>query len=107
MNTENKNNLKIDDLLSAVGTEGKYQNVIIGISCFLILQNAMILLSSNYNFAISPYTQCPSPHQGISLCTQYVCSLPPNQRAQYMNPQIAQIKTLGNQFGNYHCQQQY
>ena len=38
------------------------------------------------------------------MCTKYACSKPQSQRAQYENPQIAQLKTLGNSFGYYQCQ---
>lgn len=86
---------------------GCYQVGIILMCCFLILQNGMLFLASAYTFALASYDQCHAPHQGISLCTKYVCALPLNQRAQYENPQIAQLKTLGNQFGNFHCQKEY
>jgi len=72
-----------------------------------MMQNGMIFLTSGYNYAVAPYSQCSAPHQGVALCSQYACSLPFNQRAQFQNPQIAQLKTLGNQFGNYQCGKEY
>jgi MFS family permease len=104
---EDQSPLQINDLLPAVGNWGRYQAVVIIISSFLALQNGMIYITSGYNYAVAPYSQCPAPHQGVSLCTQYVCSLPYSQRAQYENPQIAYLTTLGNQFGDYHCQREY
>jgi MFS family permease len=71
-------------------------------SCLIFFTLGMFFLGSSYAFAVAPYTQCPSPHAG-ALCPQYACTLPLSQRNQYRDPQIAQLKTLGNAFGDYSC----
>jgi hypothetical protein len=64
-----------------------------------------MVLSSPYYFAVAPYTNCPEPHRDPTSCNQYVCSLPPSQRNRFQQSQISQLKTLGNEFGDYRCEQ--
>ena len=97
----------IAKIIVEVGDNGRYQTSILILSIILILEIGIVLNGAFYTFAVAPYSQCPAPHTGISKCTKYVCSLPQSQRAQYENPQIASLKTLGNAFGNYHCSKSY
>ena len=91
-------------LIDAVGSTGKYQTIISILACILCGLNGFMALGTPYNFAVAPYTSCPKQYEGITKCTEYVCSLPPNQRPQYQQPQIRQLSTLGTQFGDYHCE---
>jgi hypothetical protein len=64
-------------LIQAVGSSGKYQLVIILLAYLISFQNGLISLGTPYYFAVPPYTNCPPPHEGITECTRYACSLPP------------------------------
>jgi hypothetical protein len=90
-------------LVRAVGTEGKYQTFLVIFAILVCIQNGIISLGTSYYFAVPSYTECPSPHQGISKCTKYACSLPLSQRAQYEHKQIKLLTTMGTEFGNYQC----
>ena len=90
--------------MEVVGNRGVYQNILIFITLVICLETSALMQSIPYIFAIAPYTNCPPPHAGITLCTQYACSLPFSQRGQFQNQQIAQLTTLGNSFGDYQCQ---
>ena len=90
------------DLLSEVGTAGRYQTLIIVFSCLLSFQNGIISLGTPYYFAIAPYTNCPPVHP-YANCNQFVCALPSQQRGRYLQPEISRLRTLGNEFGDYHC----
>ena len=77
------------------------------LSILLFLESGIVFNGIFYTFAVSPYSQCPAPFEGISKCTKYVCSLPLSQRPQYEDPQISALQTLGNAFGDYHCSKSY
>ena len=87
-----------------MGDSGTYQNIISVVILIIAMEASVIAEGNPYLFAVAPYTNCPEPHKGITLCTQYACSLPFSQRAQFENKQIAQLKTLGNSFGVFQCQ---
>ena len=70
-------------ILEVVGDSGAYQNIIIAILMIVSVQNSVILAGNPYIFAVAPYTNCPEPYVGVTLCTKYPCSLPFSQRAQY------------------------
>ena len=93
--------------MDQIGTRGKYQIVIIILSCLVFLEMGIFLLSMPYTFALPSYSNCPAPHSGAAACEKYVCSLPPQNRFQYENPQTAQLKNLANAFGNYECHYSY
>lgn len=90
-------------LIEAVGTNGKYQFLIILLAYVVSFQNGVLSLGTPYYFAVAPYTNCPPPNEGITKCTEYACSLPPEQRTQFLQPQINELETLGTEFGDYHC----
>lgn len=72
-------------------------------SCIVLCVTTIPALGTPYYFAVAPYTVCPEPHSGVAKCTEYVCSLPEEERSAYEQPQIKQLRTLGNEFGDYHC----
>jgi MFS family permease len=88
--------------MSEVGRSGTYQKAIVLMSCIICFIYGMFFLGSSYSFAVAPYTQCLTPHQG-TLCPEYACTLPLSLRNKFRDPQIAQLKTLGNAFGDYSC----
>lgn len=91
-------------LIEAVGSRGKYQTLVIALAYLVSFQNGLISLGTPYYFAVAPYSNCPEPYAGVTKCTEYACSLPPEQRAQYLQPQVSELSTLGNEFGDYHCE---
>jgi hypothetical protein len=90
-------------LLEEVGIDGRYQTLIIVIFCITTFQMGMMVLGGSYYFAVAPYNNCPHQHPGTLQCTQHVCTLPYSERKQYENRQMANLKTLGNEYGDYHC----
>jgi MFS family permease len=89
-------------LVEVVGTRGRYQTLLTILACLLCFQNGFLSLGTPYYFAVAPYTNCPG-HAGITECTRYACSRPLEERPSYEQPQIRGLSTLGNQFGDYHC----
>ena len=69
--------------MNEVGTFGNYQKIIILIFFIVCLQTGLLVEGNPYLFAVAPYTNCPNPYIGITLCTNYACSKHPNQRAQF------------------------
>ena len=82
--------------MAVVGDNGLYQKITIIITIITALICSVIVQGGPYFFAVAPFTNCPPPNKGITLCTKYACSLPFSQRAEFENKQIAQLKTLGN-----------
>lgn len=58
--------------MKVVGTDGKYQYILIVLFCVVTLLTGQFALGSPYYFAVAPYT-CSSD---ISECDNFVCSLP-------------------------------
>lgn len=56
-------------LMEEVGVNGKYQTWFIILSSALFVQIGFIQLGIPYYFAVAPYSNCPQPYEGITLCT--------------------------------------
>ena len=81
--TKNQEVVSCRDLLEEVGDSGVYQNILTVVILIIAVESSVIVEGNPYIFAVAPYTNCTEPHKGITLCTQYACSLPFNQRAQF------------------------
>jgi hypothetical protein len=73
-------------LMEVVGPSGKYQNIILAIFCVVVYSVGSLSLGGPYYFAVAPYANCPEPYSTASQCSNYVCSLPTDQRGQYLQP---------------------
>ena len=52
--------------MEVVGTEGKYQSIVLALFCALVFEVGSLSLGNPYYFAVAPYVNCPDPYRTAS-----------------------------------------
>ena len=79
-----------------MGNDGRYQLILVAITCFTLLEVISITYSQVYLFFPGEFI-CPAH---ITDCKTYVCALPEAQQEKYFDTSVT---TLATHFGNYRC----
>lgn len=97
--TEQHDDRVFFSLLEKAGIMGKYQIITIIIMCMIGFLTGGLILITPYLFYQDPY-ECPNSVTGT--CSDYVCSLPLDQRGAYIS-QTPIFSSLADKFGDFRC----
>ena len=85
------------DLIEKVGSNGKYQKILLVIFALIWYVTGNLLLSTAFLY-LNPSFDCSGSGLLTDSCYDYVCSLSPDQWEEYVAGDSNKFKSLANSF---------